>query len=194
MLQGADAFLLVVRSFTEPAVPHPFGSTDSGRDLANMMAELALTDLEVLERAEERLDDRIKKSKATERPALVSQLETVKKVKHALDEGAPLRQQELTGSETAIIASYQLLTSKPVIAVLNTDEAGPEVSLDAMEDAGEWAGKLGQVSLCGKLEADLALMSGRRSGGVSQRIGPGRAGGFTRGPGQPTMPSAWYLF
>jgi GTP-binding protein YchF len=173
VLQGADAFLLVVRSFTEPAVPHPFGSTDSGRDLANMMAELALTDLEVLERAEERLDDRIKKSKAAERPALVSQLETVKKVKHALDEGAPLRQQELTGSETAIIASYQLLTSKPVIAVLNTDEAGPEVSLDAMEDAGEWAGKLGQVSLCGKLEADLALMSDEEAEEFRSELGLG---------------------
>ena len=159
VLQGADAFLLVVRNFTDLAVAHPLGGINSGRDLANMMGEIALADLEVLERAEERLDDGIKKSKPAERPAFVSQLETVKKVKRALDEGAPLRQQELTGSETAMISTYQLLTNKPVIVVLNTDEAAPDASPDATEDGGEWAGGLGQVSLCGKLEADLALMS-----------------------------------
>ena len=159
VLQGADAFLLVVRSFANPAVPHTLGSTDSGRDLAHMIGELALADLEVLERAEERLEDSIKKSKPAERPALVSKLETMRKVKRYVDDGASLRQQELTASETAIICEYQLLTSKPVIVVLNTDESAPEASLDAIGDSGEFNSGLGQVNLCGKLEADLALLS-----------------------------------
>ena len=158
VLQGADAFLLVIRNFTDPAVPHPLGSTDPERDLASMLGELALADLEVLERAEERLDDGIKKSKPAERPALVSQLETVKKVKQALDDGIPLRQQELTVSQMGMISDYQLLTSKPIILVGNTDESAADAPLEQDGDGGPVSAGLGRVSFCGKLEADLAMM------------------------------------
>ena len=159
VLQAADAFLLVVRIFTDPSVPHPFVALDPGRDLANMRDELFLADLVMLDRAVDRLDDGIKKSKPAERPALVSQLNTVRKVKQGLEEGLPLRRQTLAGSESFIIATYQLLTSKPVIVVFNTDEAGPEVSMDQLGPGLESAAGVVSVSLSGKLEADLALMS-----------------------------------
>ena len=124
-----------------------------------MRDELFLADLVMLDRAVDRLDDGIKKSKPAERPALVSQLNTVRKVKQGLEEGLPLRRQTLAGSESFIIATYQLLTSKPVIVVFNTDEAGPEVSMDQLGPGLESAAGVVSVSLSGKLEADLALMS-----------------------------------
>ena len=173
VLQGADAFLLVVRTFTNPSVPHPLDSTDSRRDQAHMIGELVLADLEVLERAEERLDDSIKKSKPAERPALVSKLEAVKKVKQVIDDGKNLRQQEMTAAETAVLADYQLLTRKPVIIVLNTDEDAPEGSLNVMEDTGDITSGLGQVQLCGKLEADLALMSDEEGREFRRELGLG---------------------
>ena len=93
-----------------------------------MLGELFLADLVVMERAVDRLNDGIRKSKQSERPALVSQLDVVSKVKLGLEEGTPLRRQQLTGSESALIANYQLLTAKHVIVAFNTDEAAPEVS------------------------------------------------------------------
>ena len=87
VLQGADAFLLVVRCFTNPAVPHPSGGPDSVRDLSTMLGDLALADQEVLERAVDRLQDGVKKSTQAERPVLVSQLDAVLKVKEALERG-----------------------------------------------------------------------------------------------------------
>ena len=159
VLQAADAFLLVVRTFADPSVPHPLGGLDLGRDLTSMRSELSLADLMMMERAVERLDDGIKKSKPAERPALVTQLDTVRKVKQGLEEDRPLRRQTLTGSQSSIIAIYQLLTSKPVIVVFNTDEDGPEVSMDQLGLGRESTAGLVSVSLSGKLEADLALMS-----------------------------------
>ena len=173
VLQGADAFLLVVRTFTNPAVLHPLGSTDAARDLAHMMGELVLADLEVLERAEERLDDSIKKSKPAERQTLVPKFETVKKVKQALDDGKTLRQQELTASERANIADYQLLTSKQLILVLNTDEDAAVGSLGELGPSGVITSGLGQVELCGKLEADLALMPDEEAGEFRNDLGLG---------------------
>ncbi|MDP6550087.1 MAG: 50S ribosome-binding GTPase, partial [Dehalococcoidia bacterium] len=121
VLQAADAYLLVVRAFTNAAVVHLLESVDPGRDLANMLGELAFADLEVLERAVARLEEGLKKSKISERPVLTSQLETIKKVKASLEDGVPLRRQHLAGSEMAFVANYQLLTAKPVIIAFNTD-------------------------------------------------------------------------
>ncbi len=159
ILQGADAFLVVVRAFNNPAAPHPLGTIDPARDLETMLGELTFADLEVMERAAERLEDGIKKSKPAERPALTRQSETAQKVKQELEAGIPLRRQQLTDSEAAFIANYQLLTGKSIIVAFNTDEgaeSGPsldELNLDLPE-----AATLGQVCLSARLEAELVLM------------------------------------
>ena len=158
ILQGADAFLLVVRTFANPSVAHPLGEVDPGRDLETMLTELTFADLESMERAVERLEDNIKKSKPAERPVFQRHLEAVQKVRGALEAGVPLRNQELTESENSFIANYQLFTGKPVIVCFNTGDSGPEYALAQLSLEPEQARGLGQVSLPGKLEAELALM------------------------------------
>ena len=158
LLQGADAMLLVVRAFDSSATPHPSGSVDPARDLSAMLVELALADLESLERAEERLANNFNKSKPEERPALVTQLETVRKVKAALEDGVPFRRQVLTGSESAALADFQLLTGKPVVVAFNIGESDPAPTLDGLGLDEESAAGLGEVDLSARLEEDLALM------------------------------------
>jgi GTP-binding protein YchF len=158
LLQAADAILLVVRAFDDPASPHPMGSVDPARDLAAMLGELTLADLESLERAEERLASNFNKSKPDERPALVAQLEAVRKVKAAMEAGVPLRRQALTPSESAALSDFQLLTGKPVIVAFNTGESDAAPTLDCLGLEMESIAGLGEVDLSAKLEEDLALM------------------------------------
>ena len=158
ILQGADALLLVVRAFDDPALLHPLGSVDPGRDVKVMLDELALADLEALERAEARLSDGLKKAKPADRPALVPQLETVQKVKAALEEGIPVKSQTLTPSESAALVDFQLLTAKPVMVAFNTGESEPTPTLAGLGIPDEMARGLGEVGLCAKLEDDLAMM------------------------------------
>ena len=158
ILQAADALLLVVRAFEDPALLHPLGGVDPGRDVKVMLEELALADLEALERAEARLSDGLKKAKPAERSALVPQLETVQKVKAALEDGTPMKSQTLTPSETAALADFQLLTAKPVMITFNTGESEATPTLEGVGISKEVAGGLGEVGLCAKLEEDLAMM------------------------------------
>ena len=158
ILQGADALLLVVRAFDDPALLHYLGSVDPGRDVKVMLEELALADLEALERAEARLSDGLKKAKPADRPALVPQLETVQKVKAALEEGIPVKSQTLTPSESAALVDFQLLTAKPVMVAFNTGESEPTPTLAGLGIPDETARGLGEVGLCAKLEDDLAMM------------------------------------
>ena len=115
--------------------------------------------MEVLERAVQRLDGNLKKAKAAERPTLARHQEAVRKVKQALENGTPLRHQRLTDSENSFLANYQLLTGKPVIVAFNIDEAGAVLSLGQTNGKLEAYPGIREVSLRGKLEAELALMS-----------------------------------
>ena len=154
ILQAADALLLVVRAFDDPALIHPMGEVDPGRDVKVLLEELALADLEALERAEARLSDGLKKAKPAERPAMVPQLETVQKVKAGLEEGIPMKSQTLTGSESAALVDFQLLTAKPVMIAFNTGESGSTPTLDGLGILADVAGGLGEVGLCAKLEEE----------------------------------------
>ena len=158
ILQGADAFLLVVRVFDNPAVVHPLMTIDPGRDIESMLGELTFADLEVIDRAVERLGDGLKKAKPAERPAMTRQMEAVRKAREGLEAGIPLRAQQLSESETALLDNYQLLTGKPVIVVFNIDEDGPEPSLATLALDLPAGVDLGEVCLSARLEAELALM------------------------------------
>ena len=155
ILQGAGALLLLVRAF-EDDLQGPARSAD---DLASMLNELALADLEMLERVEARLSDSLKKSKPAERPALVPQSDAVRKVKEGLENGLRVRQQELSASERAAIVDYQLLTDKPIIVAFNSEESDDAPALDEMGLSPYLTEGLGVVQLCARLEEDLALMA-----------------------------------
>ena len=171
ILQASDALLLVVRVFEDPALLHPLGGVDPGRDVKVLLEELALADLEALERAETRLGDGLKKAKPAERPAMIPQLATVQKVKANLEEGIPMKSQTLTPSEITALADFQLLTAKPVVIAFNTGESDPTPSLSGVGVPDEVAGGLGEVGLCAKLEEDLATMETDEAEGFREVMG-----------------------
>ena len=171
ILQASGALLLVVRVFEDPALLHPLGGVDPGRDVKVLLEELALADLEALERAETRLGDGLKKAKPAERPAMIPQLATVQKVKANLEEGIPMKSQTLTPSEITALADFQLLTAKPVVIAFNTGELDPTPSLSGVGVPDEVAGGLGEVGLCAKLEEDLATMEMDEAEGFREVMG-----------------------
>lgn len=174
ILQGADAFLVAVRDFADPAVVHPAGSVDPGRDVRSVLEDLILADLVVLDRVMERLDGGVLKAPTAERPTMLRKLEIVKKVKQAIEDGVPLRRQELTSSESLLLAEYQLLTGKPVIAAFNVDEsrdADESVSLKELGLEAPDAETVGSVCLSAKLEAELALMPAEEADEFRQELG-----------------------
>ena len=158
ILQAADALLLVVRAFEDPALLHPLESVDPGRDVKMLLEELVLADLQALEGAEKRLEDGLKKAKPADRSSMVPQLETVQKVKSALEESIPMKSQTLTPSESAALVDFQLLTGKPVMIGFNTGESEVAPTFESLGITSEMAAGLGEVGLCAKLEDDLAMM------------------------------------
>src|SRR5688572_18676201 len=118
--KNADALVHVVRAFRDPAVAHPSGSVDPARDAQAMEDELILADLGVAERRLERIEKDLKKARS---PELERERDVVQQCKTALEEGRPLRTLALAGDDLKRLRGFQFLSAKPLLLVINLDEA-----------------------------------------------------------------------
>jgi GTP-binding protein YchF len=157
--RGADALLHVVRMFRDPAVPHAAGSVDPARDVRTMEDEVILADLGVVERRLERLEKDLKKA-AT--PDLKKEHEILVRCKIALEAGQPLRDLQLAAEDARRLRGFQFLSAKPLLIVLNLDEADLPQADRAVELAGIADFVKGPhtraVPICAKIELEIAQL------------------------------------
>jgi hypothetical protein len=158
--RNADALLHVVRLFRDPSVPYASGSVDPGRDVRTMEDEVIIADLGVVERRLERLDRDLKK--AGSNTELKKEQEILQRCRTALEEGRPLRALELAGDEAKRLRGFQFLSAKPLLLVLNLDEADlPQadraIELAGLKDFIKGAGTRA-VPICAKIELEIAQL------------------------------------
>jgi GTP-binding protein YchF len=120
-LKTVDALVHVVRAFEDPEILHPEGSVDPARDVANIDLELILADHDIVERRIERLDKAVKRGLTPEEQREKALLSEV--ILPALEAEKPLREVELQPDDERRLRGFQLLSSKPLLTVLNVDES-----------------------------------------------------------------------
>ncbi len=155
-IRGVDAIAHVLRCFDDDNVTHVAGSIDPARDLEIVETELILADLDSIER---RLDKVQKKAKSGDAES-VREVSVLQPVFDALSQGIPARAVEIAEQDVVILKSFQLLTAKPVLYVLNVGEADlPEGENDHTRSARAviaGKGESGAVSVSSQVEAELA--------------------------------------
>ena len=156
-LKVVDVLVHVVRGFEEASVAHPEGSVDPARDIETVELELTIADVSLVERRLERLQaDRGKGKKVDPR-----ELAALEPARASLAEGTPLRS-VLSDEEQAQLRGYALLTSKPLLLVVNVGEDDIAAE-DLVHRLGleRWVKapkvRLGFVSA--KIEAEMAELS-----------------------------------
>jgi GTP-binding protein YchF len=163
--KNADALVHVVRAFRDPAVAHPSGSIDPARDAQAMEDELILADLGVAERRLERIEKDLKKGKSAE---LERERNLVQRCRDALEQGKPLRALELAGDDLKLLRGFQFLSAKPLLLVINLDEADIAAVGASVDKAAAETGLTGflanaatrAVALCTKIELEIAQLEG----------------------------------
>ena len=165
VLSQADALLHVVRVFEDESIPHLEGSVDALRDIEALDLELTYSDLTILERKRERLEDALKGARAQERDKLLEEQGLIDRVREKLEDGIPLRSQTLSADERKALSGYQFLTAKPALILLNVGENDLNhtnaLEGGVMERYGN--GSVGVASVCGKLEGELAQLDGKEA-------------------------------
>ena len=157
--RNADALLHVVRVFRDEAVPHPNGSVDAARDVRLIEDEVVLADLSVTERRLDRLERDLKKNASAE---LKLEQALLLRCKASLEEGRALRTLQLASEDLRRLRGFQFLSAKPLLVVLNTDEADLAHLDRSIESAriAEWmaSARAAAVPVCGKIELEISQL------------------------------------
>jgi GTP-binding protein YchF len=153
-IRETNAILMMVRCFEDPNVIHVAGSVDPMRDIDVIDLELALSDVESM-------DKRLKKAQGAAKTGNKegkTELALVEKVHAHLAEGKAARSLPLPDDDKKIVSTWGLLTAKPVLYCCNVGETDLPQGNKWSDLVKERASKegAGVVVLCGKVESELA--------------------------------------
>ena len=154
-IRETKAIAHVVRCFENDDVTHVAGKIDPLDDIETINTELALADLESVER---QLDKATRTAKTGQKDAIAYR-DALAGIKAHLDAGSPVRSLKKSDLQKEILRSVHLITAKPVMYVANVDEGGFESNphLDAVR---EYAANEGAevVAICAAIESEIALL------------------------------------
>jgi GTP-binding protein YchF len=154
-IRETDAIAHVVRCFEDDDIVHVGGRVNPVSDIETINTELALADLESVERALQRVERQLK---ANEKDARKKQA-VLEKLRTCLDSGHRARSAGLDDEERALVKGLHLITTKPVMYVANVLEEGFEDNpwLDQMREKAASEGAA-VVTISAAIEAELSQL------------------------------------
>lgn len=154
-IRETDAIAHVVRCFEHGDIIHVAGRVDPIADIETIDTELALADLESVEKAHNRYE---RAAKAGDKDAMARR-DLLARVRAHLDEGHPARSMGLSAEEKSLLRELFLLTLKPVMYIANVREDGFENNphLDAVRARAEREGAQ-VVPVCAAIEEELSQL------------------------------------
>ena len=160
-IREVHAIVHVVRCFEDPDVTHVAGSVDPVRDRDIINTELALSDLQAVEKRLERVE---KVARSGDRDARKEEA-LLRRLQEALSAGEPARTMKPDNAEESrLLRTYQLLTTKPELYVANITEddvleGGDTHHVRALREAVELSGEPAEVvALAAEMEAELLAL------------------------------------
>ena len=158
-LRTMDGLVHVTRLFQNAAVPNATDPPNPNRDIEDVEVELILSDLGVVENRLAKLEKDRKKIKSPEHEREQPLLE---KAKQWLESGKPIREAAWTEQEKKQLKGFSFLSEKPLLAVLNVDEAraGGIREIIEAEEFAPWRNRTGMhlAAIAGTIEAELATL------------------------------------
>ncbi len=153
-IREVDAIAHVVRCFADPDVAHVTGQVDPVADMETVATELALADLQSVEKQFAKYEKVARAGGDREAQRLIAVLE---KARAALDQAHPVRSLDWSKEERAVLDPLFLLTMKPTLYVANVAEHGfaDNPMLAAVEARARREGAQ-SVAICASLEAQIA--------------------------------------
>jgi ribosome-binding ATPase len=152
-IRETDAIAHVVRCFNDANVVHVANKVDPLSDVETINTELALADMETVEKTVQREG---KKAKSGDKEA-IALCAVLAKVQKGLDEGKAVRTLGLDDDELNLLKPLCLITVKPVMYIANVDEGGFQNNplLDKIVELGKKE-NAPVVSICAKIEAEIS--------------------------------------
>ncbi|WZL82861.1 redox-regulated ATPase YchF [Vallitaleaceae bacterium 9-2] len=158
-IREVDAIVHVVRCFNDPNVVHVDGEIGPLRDIETINLELIFSDLDIVERRLAKSTKAVKGDKS-----LQKEIQLLERVKEVLENGQSARTLEIDSDEEhALLDTFNLLTTKPVIYAANVTEddlADDGDSNEYVSTVREFAKEEGSevFVICAKIEEEISTL------------------------------------
>ncbi len=154
-IRETNAIAHVVRCFENDDVTHVTGTIDPLDDIETINTELALADLESVEKQ----FDKASRTAKTGQKDAIAYRDALAGIKAHLEQGLPVRSMQTTDLQKETLRSIHLLTAKPVMYIANVDENGfaNKPHLDAVRAYAEGEGSE-VVAICAAIESEIAVL------------------------------------
>lgn len=163
-LRNMDVLVHVLRGFPDmadtPVTPK--------EDYENVELELALADLEIIER---RLTRLTKEARLKKDPDLLRENELLERCKNTIEEGGAIRDLAFEGEDEKTLRGYRFLSQKPNLLVLNIPEADLGREASHLETLGELPDRLETIVLCAGVEMEIAQLDDEDAAEFLQDLG-----------------------
>jgi GTP-binding protein YchF len=159
-IRQVNAIIHVVRCFEDTDIVHVHGKIDPIEDIEIINMELALADLEVVERRISGLGRMVKSQNRDQMKKASVQAPVLDKLKLVLAEGKLGKTADLSHDEIEAVGDLHLITLKPVVYACNIDESAISKGNEFVERVKKYAReeKADVIAVCGKLESEIAAL------------------------------------
>lgn len=159
-IRAVSAIIHVVRCFDDGDVIHVHGKVDPTDDISTINIELALADLEVVEKKIVNLPKLMKSQNKDVSTKAKIQLNILEGLKTHLEKGEPARSYPMSKEDAEEIKELSLITQKPIMYLCNVDESGLHEDNDHVKKVKELAKAEGSevIVLSGKLESEISVI------------------------------------
>lgn len=167
-IRETDAIAHVVRCFEDDNVIHVANKVDPSADIDVINTELALADLESVEKQLQRVT---RVAKGGDKDAIKEKALLEKLLPH-LNDALPVRAMDLDEDEQKLVRSFHLLTTKPTMYIANVDEEGFENNpyLDTVKEIAANENAI-VVAICNKLEAEIIELEDEEKAEFLEELG-----------------------
>ncbi|MBM7614604.1 redox-regulated ATPase YchF [Alkaliphilus hydrothermalis] len=175
-IREVSAILHVVRCFEDSNITHVDGDVNPLRDIETINLELIFSDLEMVEKRIQKQEKLAKSDKS-----LLPELDLLKRIREALEDGKSARSIELTDEEAMMIRGFNLLSTKPIIYVTNVDEndiqnLGADNSHVAQVKELATTENAEVVTICAKIEAEISELEDEEKSMFLEELGLSESG------------------
>ncbi|MHB8881772.1 MAG: redox-regulated ATPase YchF [Thermodesulfovibrionales bacterium] len=171
LIRDADAVVHVIRCFQDEGIVHPLGNIDPKRDAETVELEMIYGDLELVDKRLERMEQGLRRGKKPDE----AEKRLLLKCKEALEAERPLRDVAFTDDEQKAMSHLQFMSIKPEVVLLNVDESAINADATASLVTGIKSLFTGDqvtvMSLCGKIEMEIAQMPGDDAAAFLEDLG-----------------------
>ncbi|AOY75914.1 redox-regulated ATPase YchF [Clostridium formicaceticum] len=175
-IREVASILQVVRCFEDSNITHVEGSVNPLRDIETINLELIFSDLEMVEKRLQKSEKLAKGDKS-----LLAEVDLLKRIHSALEEGLSARSLEYDEKELEILKTFNLLSMKPIIYIANVAEnevANEGADNPYVQQLKAFAKTEGAevVVICAKIEAEISELEEEEKAMFLEELGLNQSG------------------